>query len=481
MKRSFFSNISLLIFLNIIVKAFWVLGIDRTVQNRVGAEVYGFYFSLFSFSVLFNILLDFGITNYNNRKVAANPELLPGLLGNFFIIRMGFAIIYLVVSLIMALSLGYTEGQRSLLLLLLGNQFLASFILYLRSNITALQLFRVDSLISVTDRFIMIIVCGLLLWGGITGEVFRIEWFVYSQTVAYLITFLISLIIVLSKSGLVRISFSTLQIPKILRESAPFAMLSLFMAVYWRVDTVMLERMAEKGDEVAGIYAQAFRLLDAAAMIPYLFAVFLLPMFSRAMANRESAGPLSRFAGLLLVIPATVVSLFSFFYSDAIMKLLYHSHIEVSASVFRILMAGYVPVAMVYVYSTVLTAGGRMRILNRIAGAGMIVNILLNYILIARFGAIGSAFASVFTQVVMSLFFYYYASRVTGDSDYGWFIIKIFVNLILVGTVGAIASRMGAGALSGLALIAAAGIVMPFVTGLLKVSDLGPLTGRNIK
>jgi len=46
MKRKFITNLALVIFLNLLVKPFWIFGIDRTVQNVVGAESYGLYFSL---------------------------------------------------------------------------------------------------------------------------------------------------------------------------------------------------------------------------------------------------------------------------------------------------------------------------------------------------------------------------------------------------------------------------------------------------
>jgi len=481
LKRNFFSNISLLLLLNISVKAFWVLGIDRTVQNRVGAEDYGFYFSLFSFSVLFNILLDFGITNYNNRKVSGNPDLLRDLLGNMFLVRIIFALVYMSVSIIVAHFLGYSSSQRSLLYILLGNQFIASFILYLRSNIAGLHLFRIDSLLSVTDRFIMIIVCGLLLWGGFTGSPFRIEWFVYSQSVAYIVTFIVALAVVISKSGIKKVTIIPRQIPLLVKESAPYALLSLFMAVYWRVDSVMLERMLPGGMQVAGVYAQSFRLLDAASMVPYLFAVILLPMFSRAMANNQRVGPLSGFAVMLLVIPASVVTLISVFYPSEIMGLLYHQHIEESASIFRLLMISYVPVSLIYVYSTLLTAGGRLKLMNIVAGTGMIVNIFLNFLLIPGLGAKGSALASMATQIIMAFFFYYFASqRIEGVANVR-LMYKIIIYIGLLLGLGFILSGLSVTVIPGSVIMVTASLVFPLITGMVKVPEMLSLWGHERK
>ena len=68
--------------------------------------------------------------------------------------------------------IGYSSEQFSMLWILVLNQFLASFILYFRTNISGLQYFRTDSLLSVMDRTLMILFTGLLLWGNITNEPF---------------------------------------------------------------------------------------------------------------------------------------------------------------------------------------------------------------------------------------------------------------------------------------------------------------------
>ena len=56
MKRKFVTNLILLLFLNLLVKPFWILGIDRTVQNLVGDESYGLYFALFNFSLILKLI-----------------------------------------------------------------------------------------------------------------------------------------------------------------------------------------------------------------------------------------------------------------------------------------------------------------------------------------------------------------------------------------------------------------------------------------
>lgn len=403
MRRKFFTNLTLLVFLNLLIKPFWIFGIDRTVQNVVGAEEYGLYFSLFNFSLLLNMLLDLGITNYNNRNIAQNSHLLSKSLSSIVSLRLLLAIVYASVTVIAALILGYEGRQFYLLLFLIFNQFLASFILYLRSNLSGLHYFKTDSIISVLDRFIMIVICGLLLWGGVTESSFQIEWFVYAQTTAYLLTLILSLGIVYRKAQFLKLKFDRTYFIAILKRSYPFALLSLLMAFYYRIDSVMLERMLPDGKEQAGIYAQGFRILDAVAMFAFLYAGLLLPMFSRMIKQRKSIHQLTLFSFLLLIVPVVGVTFASYFYRTELIDLLYHQHVETSSIIFGVLILCFLGIATSYIFGTLLTANGNLRALNLMAVGGVIVNITLNFILIPEYYALGSAVASLVTQTFIAI------------------------------------------------------------------------------
>ena len=212
MTKKFTQSIFILLLLNLLVKPFWIFAIDRNIQNRVGAEEYGFYFSLFSFSLLFNMISDLGITNYNNRFIAQNREQLKFQFGQILPIKIILGVFYCLITIFAGLFLDYKVHQLWILFLLTFNQVLVSFTLYLRSNISAIQLFNLDSLLSVIDKSLMTILCSILLWANF-GYPFKIEWLVYTQTVSYFITFIVVLVIVLHKTGK---PFLTLQLKTII-------------------------------------------------------------------------------------------------------------------------------------------------------------------------------------------------------------------------------------------------------------------------
>ena len=401
MKRKFVTNLILLLFLNLLIKPLWIFGIDRTVQNSVGDETFGLYFALFNFSMLLNILLDVGITNYNNRNIAQHNFLLPKHLSNIIGLKFVLAVVYALFSLGIAAIIGYNNIQFHLLFFLIFNQFLISFTLYLRSNLSALHLFRTDSLISVLDRSIMLIICSILLFTSWTNIQFSIEWYVYVQTIAYVLTAITTFIVVLARSGRIKVRFDLSFFRAFLRKSYPYALLILLMSFYNRIDSVMLERLLPHpiGKEQAGIYAHSFRLLDAVSMFGLLFAGLLLPIFAKMIKQKEHVGQMVKLSFTLLIVPAIIIAVSSIFYDNEIMGALYTSSTEHSSGILGILMTGFIGIACTYIFGTLLTANGSMKQLNIMAFCGMVLNIVLNLVLIPRFMAYGSAYASLTTQL----------------------------------------------------------------------------------
>ncbi len=401
MKKKFLGNFFFVLVLNVLVKPIWLFGIDVAVQNRVGVEEYGFYYPIFSFSILLNILLDLGITNYNNRNIAQHEHLLGRYFSGIFNVKLVLGLVYMLITLIAGFLIGY-ESRAFYFLFLLGiNQFLASLILFLRSNLSGLHLFKLDGLVSVTDRVLMILICSYLLWSDTTGPNFKIEWFLYAQFAAYLFTAFISFLIVLTKAKIYKPKFDWILFRVIIKQSLPFALLVILMSFYYRLDSVMIDRLLEDGAYQAGVYAQSYRILEGFNMFGYIVAALLLPIFSRMIKKKE---PISKlvYAGFSLVfIPSSLAVIISLFKPAEIMGLLYDNSVIESAELFPVLMLSFLCIALTYIFGTLLTANGSLLILNKIAFVGLIINFFVNYTLIPIYGAYGAALATLMTQIVV--------------------------------------------------------------------------------
>ena len=427
MRKKFLINIVFLIGLNLLIKPFWILRVDLEIQNDVGNAAYGLFFALFNFTFLFQILLDLGITNYNNQSVAKNQSFLADNFSRLGALKLGLAIIYLAVTLLASSFMGYSEQAIALLYFLTINQFLLSFVLFLRSSISGLQIFWLDSLISVLDRLILIIICSALLWWNITDSKFQIEWLVYAQCFAYSITLLTCLLVVILKAK------SFFKIPSIefikstFHKSIPFAIIIFFMTMYFRLDAVMIERLLPRGEYFSGVYAQGYRFFDLLNNFVYLFTAILFPLLSKEMSKGNKVNQLVTFTISLLSIPFVTLLGIALFLAPYLIEVSYDDVQPESAKVLSILLITFIPMVVSSIYGTVLTAGGKLKEMMVWSGVAFVSNILLNFILIPIYGVIGAAIASFVAQSIMATSCYILAGIKFGS----FILIKVLVFMIL--------------------------------------------------
>jgi O-antigen/teichoic acid export membrane protein len=447
MQNRFVKNLALLLFLNLLVKPFWILGIDRTVQNEVGEVMFGLYFSLFNFSYLFYILLDLGITNFNNRNIAQNNQLLSKHFSGIATMKLILGLVYAGVVFGVGMIYGYKGEQLVLLAWVVLNQVFLSFILYIRSNFSGLLLFKTDSFLSILDRLLMILICGFLLWSGFISQPFQLLWFVYAQSVAYALTFIIAFVMLVPHLGKVRFSFNWPFMVMIIRRSLPFALLVLLMSFYSRIEPVLLTWLipGEAGLHQSGIYAQSFRLLDAGNNIALLFSVLLLPLFASLLKKKEAVDGLVKACFTLMLLMSVLVAIVSQFFSREIIELLYGIRdgelqsdyllrIGEASAVFGLLMTSFVAISSTYVFGTLLTANGSLKHLNIVASTGVAVNLIMNLVLIPQWAAQGAAIASLTAQFFTAALQFWLAKR-TFNLCFGirfWMGFLVYTILIVV-------------------------------------------------
>ncbi len=432
MKREFLINLLILISINLLIKPIFIFGIDLSVNNIVGPEQYGLYFTILNSSYLMLIFNDFGIQNFNNRNIAQHNHLLDKYFPNIIILKTILGFVYLISTILLCISLGYWQSAWDLVLLLAINQVLVSFIQYCRTNISGLGFYRIDSLLSALDRLLMIVFCAILIFSHTLDAMNGIRYFVYAQTAAYVLTFLIAFSIVFRKVKRFKLRFNLAFLLLIIKKSFPYALIALLMSAYTRVDGVMLAQMLPDGKTEVGIYASAYRLLEASNSISLLFAGLLLPMFARMLGERESVYPLvglsSRVIAVISISAAVCFSMFSM----PIMARLYPLATPYWAETLSILIWSFVPISFMYIFGTLLVSNGSVWVMNRIFMVGVVLNLILNYVLISAFKAHGAAWSAVITQVFVAVSLMWTSANVFDFKINKSLIIKILCFLFLI-------------------------------------------------
>ena len=431
MKESstFYSSLGLLFILNVIIKPLWIFGIDRQVQNAVGTEAYGIYFSLFNFSIVFSFLLDWGLTGFFNRQLAASEGNIINKAGGFLVVKLLFAVLYTVV----VVGVAYTAGVRQWYILtgVIAIQVLTSLFVFLRSIVTAQQWFGTDAWLSVLDKGLMILVCGSFIYfpslsGGIT-----LEMFLQVQIACTLLAIGVVLVILLRKG--IRLSFkNSLPDKKVLRLALPFAIIVLLMSVHYRLDGFLLERLHKNGAHEAGLYAGAYRLLDASNMIGYLLASFLLPFIARHWSRGNDIKEVVINSRHLLLVFSMVIVSTAFFLAPWLQQVLYHNNDRAGIEILQWCLPALIGYSLVQVYGTVMTATGFVVPFCYITLLSVALNIVLNLFLIPAYGAKGCCIAALASQGFCGIGTMLYVQQKSGIKiHFRSLLMYIFIGVIL--------------------------------------------------
>lgn len=402
MLRKYLSDIAFMQVLNLLIKPIWLLVIDREVQNLLPQDEYGNYFALFNFSLIFFIVLDLGLNGYNTTQMSRDRSRIQDLAGSMVSLKLLLSFGYIALVFLVGAFLGYGAVEFKLLALLCLLQIITSFNQYFRTIVSSLQFFKIDGVFMVLDRLVIVVLCALVIWGNLANLELSIALFIYIQIIGVAVV-LVSLIVFLRNHvKTLSLSYRFSELRPILQKAWPFTLLVTLMGLFNYIDSVMLKSI--KGNEEAGIYALGYRLFYALLMFAQIFSGVLLPFFSKHLKEQQVIRLIASFTGRLLVFIGVSAAFITLAFRVELIELLYPNKVSGQAQdTLAVLMFGFIGSALVLVYGTLLTAGLELKSLNWAAGCTLVLNLILNTLLIPKFGALGAASATISSQFLFGL------------------------------------------------------------------------------
>jgi PST family polysaccharide transporter len=224
---------------------------------------------------------------------------------------------------------------------------------------------------------------------------------------------------------------------QMLRDGLPLVMSSIAVGIYHRIDQVMLHKMT--GDRALGPYVIAVQLIELFSVFPVALMSSLFPVLSRtASDDPRFMHYLGTSYRLLLLVVFGVCAIITPVAAPMI-QLLYGKEYLPTAALLIVLVWSEVPVFFGVVISNAMVARGLQRYLPLSTVVGAVTNILLNLVLIPRYGALGASWATVvsYSLAGMLMFLCFPATRRLCWTGFR-FAIPLFVCalVISVGTNG---------------------------------------------
>jgi len=356
-------------------------------------EGFGVWTAVGAFVGIFAVLTDLGFTTVAMQKMAADPKRESAWLGALAGARMALSLVALAVCAI-AIPL-FLDGDdqahlaawiMSLTILATGaNALMAVFNSRLRAGL-ALSF-------SVLQSFIWLGVCIVFFTVGADVVDFAIAY------VAMLCVIAALQIRATRRNAHIAWREGRALWGEMFKIALPLGIASVLISVYYQIDAVLLFQLADA--EEAGIYGAAYRFLAPLLFIPAAVMSSFFPVLSAVYASDpDRVRRLVQIAADYMAVISLPVLAVTVALSDQIIDLLYGPAFADSAAVLPILMLAFVSIC----YGTL--AGFLAPLLNlhwRLAlysGLGAAANIGLNVLLIPRYGALGSAWSTVATEVL---------------------------------------------------------------------------------
>ncbi len=199
----------------------------------------------------------------------------------------------------------------------------------------------------------------------------------------------------------------------LLKQSWPLIMASMVIMVYMKIDQIMIKNML--GDEANGNYAAAVRISETWYFIPMVICSSLFPAIINAK-NRNDGSYQLRLQKLfdLMVGIALAVAIGITFLGKPIILLLFGEAYTDSIDVLTIHIWAGIFVSLGVASSMWLVNENLQKLSFYRTAAGAVVNIILNFLLIPKYGITGAAFTTLLSQFVASMFFDVFYKKTRG-------------------------------------------------------------------
>lgn len=409
MQKIFAKNVFLLVIINLLIKPFWIFGIDRNVQLMLGNDVYGAYFSFFNLTLIFQIIMDMGLHTYNNNMIAKQPATISKTLPNILVAKAILTLVYYLILLIIGIAFDYSSPKILILLAIGTIQVANSYMLFLRGNVAALQLFQYDRWLSILDRLLIILTLSGFIFLPYLQPNLSLKLFISVQIISMLIVAIIGYGVCFKTRNVKWNKIRIKRIIGIIQKGIPYAALVFCMGIYTRIDAFMIDTLSTTAN--AGIYAKAYRLLDIANnMSGVLVASILLPLFAKMIAKKENLTSITATAEMILLPFSITVAALTYFFSPIICTWIYGtSDLEVTASILSFTILLFPLYCINYIYSTLLTASGAIVNMIMIALTGSLVSIFLIYLALNyyyEYGLRTVAIANIITHLIVTVLFF---------------------------------------------------------------------------
>lgn len=360
--------------------------------RNFGTALYGQWNTAVVYGALVGICVEGGLNGVLLRDASRDRASAGSALGMAIKGRLTLGALLIPAALAVAWTLTPNKAAWLLIAVLVMARYLEVLQTGFQSTLYALGDYRSPSLVETARRTALPLAVGAIVLG---------RWEILWAAVAALALILLANGVLLRiTTNIMRIRFDR-PLVEYWRDARWFWLSGVLFWVNGEVDQLMLSRM--RGDEAVGIYAAGYRLAVMFRVVPNVVANNLFPRLFRsakdgAGLNRQLYGATILLTGLALVVFSEIRLV-----GDELITLLYGSKYNASIAVFSLYG---IYLLMDFTRSTpswFITASDRVSLITLFRFLTAATNVVANLILIPKYGVLGAAYATIASEVMMTV------------------------------------------------------------------------------
>lgn len=400
------------------------------VARNIGAEGTGKYFFALSFTTIFVVFVDLGLTNVLIREASKCKEKIGEYFSTVLSVKIVLGILSYAAMFFAINALGYPIETRHLVYVSGITMLFDSLHLSLYGVLRAIGDLKYEAISIVGSQITTLGLGTFFLYQG-----YPLVFLIIAFTIPSMINVLYASIIVWKKHAIPLMPRFQKRIFLSLAVIAiPFAVAAVFARLYSYADTVLLSKLA--GDVAVGWYSIPYKITFAFQFIPLALIAALYPRFSEYFdKDKERLARLFEQSMKYLLLIAFPIAVGIAVLAKDIVLSLYTAEYLPSVLPLRILIISLIFSFISFPIGAFLNACNKQVTQTVIVGIALAINIVLNLLLIPKIGVAGAAIAAFAGNALLAVCGYVIVPKITAISHA--FLGKTFVQLaISAGVMG---------------------------------------------
>lgn len=377
------------------------------IARSIGVEGTGKYFLALSFTTIFVVFVDLGMTNVLVREAAKVKENIQKYVSTILAVKLLFGVLAYGAVVVVAHFL-YPDIELRYMIYLSGVTMLFdSFNLTVYGVLRAIGDLRFESISITVSQFLSLLFGGIFLWLQLPIIFLILAFTLPSAINACFATYIVYKRYYINP----RPHFDKKVFFFLCKIALPFALAAIFARVYGYIDSILLQQML--GTEAVGWYSTPYKITYAFQFVPLALTAAIYPRMSEYFIHaREKLGVVLHDSIKYLLVVSMPIAIGISILAHDIILFLYGSEFLPSVLPLQILIVGLVFSFVGFPIGACLNATNKQSTQTTIIGCVMVLNILLNLLLIPRIGLAGAAVSAFVGNAVLALVGYCFLPRV---------------------------------------------------------------------